>query len=97
MIERYITSGVQATIPAETQARMWSMYDNMPEKRDYLQVFNLKKLPLCNATAQRIVQTAEEPQYTASSVILRVEKAVEAKVYIFDDDDHVTMLLAEEY
>lgn len=97
MTDRYITCGVRDTIPIETQTRMWSMYDSMPDERDYLQVFNLKKLPLCNATAQRIVQTAEEPQYTASSVILRVEKAVEAKVYIIDDGDHVTMLLAEEY
>lgn len=96
MKPRYVTSGINATLPPETQMRIWAMYDAMQGERDYLQVFRLSELQLANAVAQRIEQSAEDPEYKASTTLLRTTP-VNTKVYVIDDGDHVTMLLAEEY
>ena len=38
---RYLTRGVNESILPELGIFMWAMIDNMPEPKDYLQVFNL--------------------------------------------------------
>ena len=38
---RYLTRGVNESISPELCSFMWFMIDNMPEPKDYLQVFNL--------------------------------------------------------
>ena len=37
---RYLTIGVDKEIPIDIQIFMWKAVDNMPEPKDYLQVFN---------------------------------------------------------
>jgi hypothetical protein len=39
---RYLTRGVDLEIPLEIQLFLWTAIDNMPEPKDYLQVFNYK-------------------------------------------------------
>ena len=39
--DRYLTRGVQAEIPFELQLFMWYLVSNLPEPKDYLQVFRL--------------------------------------------------------
>ena len=39
--KRYLTRGVDETIPSEMQLFMWQAIDHMPEPKDYLQVFTL--------------------------------------------------------
>lgn len=39
--KRYLTRGVDLTIPLELQIFMWSCIDNIKVEKDYLQVFNL--------------------------------------------------------
>lgn len=39
--KRYLTRGVNDTIPFEIQLFLWEAVDNMPAPKDYLQVFNL--------------------------------------------------------
>lgn len=89
---RYLTRGVQAEIPLELQIFMWNCIDQLPEERDYLQVFNLEPF----GEMQRIVHTSENPEYKME-YLMPSEAPITAKVYIIDDGDHSTMLLANEY
>ena len=41
-INRYLTCGVDSTIPLELQLFLWECVDRLPEPKDYLQVFELK-------------------------------------------------------
>lgn len=89
---RYLTKGVQAEISLELQIFTWNCIDQLPEERDYLQVFNLEPF----GEMQRITHTSEEPEYKMEYLIPS-EAPIIAKVYVIDDGDHSTMLLAEEY
>ena len=93
MKKRFITSGVAARIPVWLQNLLWHLRDTMQvEQRDYLQVFELT----CSEDAQTIIHTQEQPDYR-KVLTIPAEDAVIEKVYIIEDADHVTMLLAEEY
>lgn len=91
--KRYLTRGVDETIPLELQLFMWSAIDNMPEPKDYLQIFELTK----NGNMQHILHKSEQPEYKMTYIIPMVEKTVNDKIYVIDDGEHCTMLLAEEY
>ena len=77
MNPRYITRGVQTTIPPWLQTLLWYMRDSMevPE-RDYLQIFQLS----CDGDRQRIEHAQEQPEYK-QMVVIPGEQLVEAKVY----------------
>jgi len=89
---RYITKGVQENISLELQIFMWDCIDNLSEPKDYLQVFNLSVV----GSLQRIIHSTEEPEYKKEYLIPSYNPITE-KVYLIDDGDHSTMLLAEEY
>ena len=89
---RYITKGVQENISLELQFFMWNCIDNLSEPKDYLQVFNLSVV----GSLQRITHTSEGPEYK-KEYLIPSEKPITEKVYVIDDGDHSTMLLAEEY
>ena len=90
---RYLTRGVDAEIPIELQVLMWQAVDQMPEPKDYLQVFRLSE----ENGLQIVRHTSEQPQFEMTYIV-EVKKPVTAKVYIIiDDGEHCTMLLAEEY
>ena len=42
--KRYLTRGVQAEIPFELQLFIWCCIDNLQDKKDYFQIFELEKL-----------------------------------------------------
>ena len=88
---RYITKGVQSEIPAGLQFFMWSCISAVPEP-DYLQIFMLE----ADNEKQKIVHEQEIPEFRRE-YHLPSENPINAKVYIIDDNDHSTMLLAEEY
>jgi len=90
--KRYLTRGVDAKISLDLQIFMWQTIDEMPEERDYLQVFQLSK----KNGLQVIQHTSEQPNFEKTYVV-RVENSVNEKVYVIDDAKHCTMLLAEEY
>ena len=91
---RYLTIGVDEKIPIDIQIFMWEAVDRMPEPKDYLQVFSLT----VQNGLQVIRHTSEKPKYEMTYILTSLlTKAVTAKVYIIDDGDHCTMLLAEEY
>ncbi|MGN0605978.1 MAG: DUF960 domain-containing protein [Oscillospiraceae bacterium] len=90
---RYLTRGVQADIPFELQHFMWECINRLPEESDYFQVFKLEVV----GGIQRIHHFSEQPEYSVEYLLPTVTKPVTAKVYVIDDGDHSTMLLAEEY
>lgn len=90
---RYLTRGVDAEIPLDIQVFMWNAVDEMTEPKDYLQVFRLTE----QNGLQVIHHTSEQPKYEMTYILTVMTRAVIAKVYIIDDGDHCTMLLAKEY
>ena len=93
---RYLTRGVDNEIPLALQMFLWERIDALPKEKDYLQVFEL-----CESTTglQKIIHQQEVPEYRAEYIITEelAPKAVTAKIFVIDDGDHCTMLLAEEY
>ena len=90
---RYLTRGVDAEIPVELQLFMWTAIDNMPEPKDYFQLF---KLTVENGI-QCIHHSSEQPEYNMTYILAAVDHSVTAKVYVIDSVEYCTMLLAEEY
>ena len=90
---RYLTRGISSKIPIEFQLFMWSCIDALPSERDYFQVFEFSSV---NNNFQRIHHFSEQPEYSMEYLI-PAETFITAKVYVIDDGDHSTMLLAEEY
>lgn len=89
---RYITKGVQSEIPVVLQIFMWDCISALPEPKDYLQIFRLS----VSDGKQKIVHEQEQPEFKRE-YLLTVPNPVTTKVYVIDDEDHCTMLLAEEY
>ncbi len=88
---KYLTRGVQSEIPIELQLFMWGCIGSVPEP-DYLQIFRLEPMK----TMQKITHEQEQPQFKREYHI-PTNHPITGKVYIIDDGDHSTMLLAEEY
>ena len=91
--QRYLTRGVNESIPFETQAFMWNCIDRLPEgERDYFQIFELNDI----GGMQHIIHKSEQPEYKMNYFI-PMFRPVSAKVYVIDSAEYSTMLLAEEY
>ena len=90
--KRYLTCGVDSTIPIGLQLFLWECVERMPAPKDYLQVFELKPV----GSLQSITHRSEEPEYRKVYMIPS-DTPITEKLYIIDDGDHSTMLLANEY
>ncbi len=91
--KRYLTRGVDETIPVELQMFMWEAIDQMPEPKDYLQVFNLS----VENGLQVVHHTSEQPEFDMTYILAASDASVTTKVYVIDSEEYCTMLLAEEY
>ena len=91
--KRYLTRGVDESIPPELQLFMWEAIDQVPEPKDYLQVFTLS----VENGLQCIHHKSEQPAFEMTYILPTVEKPVIAKIYCIDSEEYCTMLLAEEY
>ena len=89
---RYLTRGARTAIPFELQFFMWECIDQLPEPKDYFQVFKLT----VQDGKQHISHESEQPEYHKEYDI-ETANPIEEKIYVIDDDTHCTMLLAEEY
>lgn len=94
----YMTRGFQNTIPIETQLILFHMIDSIKNthKVDYLQAFTLTVEKRGHLNLQKIVQSQEQPTWS-KTVYYPLENLVTAKVFVIDDEDHHTFLLADEY
>ena len=90
--KRFLTRGVQAEIPIELQLFLWNCIDQLPKERDYFQVFKLD----VSIGKQHFYHFSEQPEY-GQDYMIALANPVNQKVYVIDDTDHSTMLLAEEY
>ena len=90
--EKYLTSGVSETIPIVIQLTMWNMIADIPTEKDYLQIFRLT-----GENGPQIITPEQEPPEYRRTVMFEWPETVTQKVYVIDDGDHCTMLLAEEY
>ena len=91
--KRYLTRGIDETIPLELQLFMWNAIDNMPAPKDYLQIFELTQ----KDDVQYILHKSEQPEYEMKYILTTVEKPAIARIYCIDSEEYCTMLLAEEY
>jgi hypothetical protein len=93
--KKYVTRGIDSTLGLHVQLMLWRMIDNLEGEKDYLQVFEMTKI---NENTLKIVHRQEEPAYEKSHT-LHVDSITEdsVKVFVIDDGDYSTMLLASEY
>lgn len=94
--QKYITCGVEQRISPMLQMILWQSIEEINVDKDYLQVFKLEKRNINGVDFQYIKHSQEQPEYTSEHTIL-IENPVDEKIYIIDDVDRVTMLLADEY
>jgi len=92
--DKYLTAGVDREILIELQVFMWNCITNLSVEKDYLQVFELSST---ETGLQKIIHRQEQPDYKKEYLIDMPFEAVETKIFVIDDGDHSTMLLAEEY
>ena len=90
---RYCTKGISETVPLLTQIILWDLIDSMEvSEKDYLQVFRLS----AEIGMQKITHSQEQPEYS-KEYLFPSEEPITAKIFVIDDENHTTMLLAEEY
>lgn len=89
---RYISHGVECTIPIATQLKIWGLIEMIPVPVDYIQFFRLQS----GDGVQTITHEQEEPVYS-KTISFPCSQPVTAKIYVIDSIDYCTMLLAEEY
>lgn len=94
-MQRYITSGVNEQISIDIQLFCWQCYDavKVTGKYDYLQVFELKAV---GEHTQQIEHRQEVPTYK-QIYHLKSINPINQKIFIIDEGEYATMLLAEEY
>lgn len=97
---RYVTRGVNTEVDIRLQILMWNLIDKINNDKsinvDYLQVFNISK----KDNKIFIQHTQEVPEYKKLYEIRNVkdiEVEDKLKLFVIDEVDHSTMLLAQEY
>lgn len=92
---RYVTRGVDENVPLHLMMIMWVLIDRRKEveELDYLQIFRFS----VEDGQQVIIHEQEQPKPFKNRYTLTAQTTFVGKVYVIDDGDHETMLLAEEY
>ena len=90
---RFITKGVGERLPLRLQLFLWSCIDSLPPMRDYLQVFKFT----ADSQGLKIIHTQEEPNYRQEYLLPEDAPVFLGKIFVIDDGEHSTMMLAEEY
>lgn len=96
----YMTRGFSAEIPDEVKVVISELMVDVKKDKDadYLQVFNLKPNILHGVTVQEIIHTQEvPPKSNTVNVVLFMDDPVTEKIFVIDDNDHHTFMLASEY
>lgn len=97
-LKKYMTKGIQESIPFDLVALMWEMYDRCQEEMescDYFHVFHLKSFQ-GEGLNQELIHQQEVPKYERTYVMV-VDQPITEKVYVIGNDEYVMMLLANEY
>lgn len=97
--KRYETKGVQSNVPVEYRFILWQLIDALKDEMtiDYLQVFQFSSVDSSGNITEKIVHTQEEPDYSITYEFPTASLRLDTKVYVIDDGEQCTMMLAEEY
>ena len=90
--QRYLTVGVKTNVSLPLQLLMWQLIDELDGEKDYLQVFKCR----CSEGKQKIEHVQEEPEYK-ERYLLNADTIFIGKIYVIDNGQYTTMMLAEEY
>ena len=91
---KFITRGVSEHIDLLLQLFMWQCIDEMKVPKDYLQVFEFT----LEGNKEKIIHSQEEPEYKQEYLLKLADAPIFiGKIFVIDDGDHSTMLLASEY
>ncbi|WFA09519.1 DUF960 family protein [Tissierella sp. Yu-01] len=97
---RFITRGIRENIPAVLVMYLWALIDerkaNKEVPMDYLQVLELRPEIKDNEKNLIITLRQEQPTYEEVHSLTKFVN-IKEKIYVIDDIDYVTMMLAEEY
>ena len=91
--ERFHTNGVGGSVCPLLQLFMWQCIDEMPPPKDYLQTFRC----MIEDGKQKIVHEQETPEYKTAYLLSADTPIFIGKIFVIDDGNHSTMMLAEEY
>ncbi|KAB6699927.1 hypothetical protein GMA92_09625 [Turicibacter sanguinis] len=94
-MKRYLTRGTNDQIPIDIQFFCWQCYEAAKARGeyDYLQVF---ELTVTADHMQQIEHRQEVPEYKQVYQINSLNP-MKQKIFIIDEGEYATMLLAEEY
>ena len=90
--QRYLTAGVKTNVSLPLQLLMWQLIDELDGERDYLQVFKCG----CFEGKQKIEHVQEEPEYQKEYQFF-TDTLFVGKIFVIDNGQYTTMMLAEEY
>ena len=92
--QRFITKGVNEKVSLLLQLFLWQLIEEMPPEKDYLQVFQFT----LEDGKQKITHTQEEPHYKREYLLEMTDVPIFiGKIFVIDDGEHSTMMLASEY
>ena len=96
--KRFITRGVDKSIPPEIQILIWNSIDSMSIEKDYIQFFTIEVFSEFIA----IEHKQEVPEYKNMFYILGnfenyFKDKTEINIFVIDDGMYSTMLLSNEY
>ena len=97
--KRYITRGINNTLPIDIQLILFQSIEVMRgkvEELDWLQVMTLDTIKKDGIKVLHITHEQEQPEGKVEYYI-PAESELKCKVFVIDDVEYVTMLLAEEY
>ena len=101
-IKRYITRGINRSIPLDLQILLWHMVEEKDNQlhTDYLHIFKLQE----DDNMLSITHEQEQPPYKLEyhyTNYVKNQNAIPKKVYVIREDDvdvfYYVMLLPEEY
>ncbi len=92
--QRYLTKGIQEKLSIPLQVSLWRMIEKVSIELDYLQIFEIKQLP---NKQLHILHKQEVPEYPSELILSGSIPEEKLKIYVIDDGEYSTMLLAEEY
>ena len=94
-----MTRGIAQTLEPALVLVLWQLITELVEEKegqvDYLQVFDI--VPDPNSVRGVVVEHGSEVPFYKVVHRLEADNPVKAKVFVIDDGEHATMLLAEEY
>lgn len=94
----YQTAHYEEVIPEEVKRLLWSIIQGLKEKDakevDYLQIFKLSN----NCEGLQIIERSQEkPPENVFYYLPTNGETICGKVFVIDDEDHHTYLMAEDY